>query len=554
MFRRLTAYYQVLAAAFCLCILALPVQAGTGATLPLQAVLQAAADEQAQTNPLPAGYTALITPSVSRFYQQRQWSPVWTDTRLEQLLEEIRQLDRDGLNPDDYFLPELETYRHLDHSPAATAMQRRTERELLATRACLLALRHLYRGKTSPAQLDPQWNFTPPPIDSDAGLKELDALLENNALPAAFNKARPAAPAYNLMRLALAEMRIMAALGGSGPLLKPGMTDERVPLLRRRLEIAGLYEPPATTSGSPEAAMLYDERLADAVRRFQKASHIEADGKLGADTLQQLNIPTEERIGQLRVNLERMRWHLHELHDNYVMVDIAGYRIAYVRNGEKLWQSRVQVGRTMRKTPVFQSEITYLTFNPRWKIPPTIYRKDALPAIRKDIGYLARHHLQVYDAAGRLLDPAQVNWNDPGNISLVQQARPDGALGQLAIRFPNDYSVYLHETPNVKLFDKEQRAFSSGCIRVENVRELGVLLLDDPEQWSREALEAVLADGKTRDVSLKKKVPVLLAYWTVDIENDGTIAFRPDIYGYDPLVLQALDGNTQQQHTTGTTE
>ena len=147
----------------------------------------------------------------------------------------------------------------------------------------------------------------------------------------------------------------------------------------------------------------------------------------------------------------------------------------------------------------------------------------------------------VYNAAGQKIPASSVNWNRPGNITLRQDPGPDGSLGELVIRFANPYSVYLHDTPHKEMFNASQRATSSGCIRVQNIHELAVMLFDDPVKWSREAMQKVIDERKTRNVTLKRKIPILLAYWTLDVGEDGYVSFKPDVYKRDPAVLKALD-------------
>ncbi|MFP5429976.1 MAG: murein L,D-transpeptidase [Gammaproteobacteria bacterium] len=454
-----------------------------------------------------------------------------SDERYLRLLAALEDLATDGLNPDDYGVARL---RQWPEEAAVT-------RESMASRGYLLALLHLYRGKVDPVALDAHWNFAPGRPALDSLLQEARAAAERGEPAAAFNFARPIRPEYNQLRTALARYRGIAHEGGwpqlpVGKSLKPGQSDPRVPVLRRRLQIAGLasHEVPADPS-------LFDDELARAVMRFQREAYLAADGVVGPSTRAALNAPVAERIDQLRANLERMRW----VHDPgtgpMVVVDIAGFRIAYLKEGKAVWTSRVQVGRAYRSTPVFRSRVTHLTLNPAWTVPPTIMAKDVLPKIRKNRSYLQKNRLKVYTADGRPLAASAVNWWQPGNIVLRQQAGEDGALGQMAIRFPNAYAVYLHDTPHKELFDSSQRAFSSGCIRVENVHELAVLLLDDVVNWSRAGLDAAIAEGKTRQVNLDVPVPILLAYWTVDVAADGYVSFKTDIYERDKPLVTVLD-------------
>jgi murein L,D-transpeptidase YcbB/YkuD len=249
----------------------------------------------------------------------------------------------------------------------------------------------------------------------------------------------------------------------------------------------------------------------------------------------------QARIDQVRVNMERARWLLYKLQGTFVIVDIAGYKVALYRDGQPIWRSRVQVGKPFRSTPIFQAEITYVTFNPTWTVPPTILKEDMLPKILSNPNYLSANRIRPLDREGNMLDPATIDWSNPRGITLRQDAGPENSLGQVVIRFPNDYAIYLHDTPHRELFAKNVRATSSGCIRVENPLQLVELLFNDPVRWNSAGIQKQLANGKTENIRLPVKVPVLLAYWTVDMGSNGRVAFKPDVYGYDSPVLKALN-------------
>ena len=476
--------------------------------------------------------------AVADFYEQNRFAPAWTRPGdLDQLLAALRDVAGDGLDPEDYGLGELQRRRVVLDDPQATPQQR-AQFDVLATDACLAALMHLYRGKVDPATLDTHWNFDPRQLDQAQGLKAVRDALAQGTIGTLFARARPQNSLYGQLRTALAKLREVAAQGGwpplaDGPTLKPGSRDPRVPALRQRLQLVGY-----PVGGSVDD--LYDPALEAALKQFQREQYLAADGHLGKATLAALNVPVAARIEQLRANLERARWLLHQLQGEFVVVDIAGYQVAYYRDGKPVWRSRVQVGKPYRSTPVFKSKITYLTLNPTWTVPPTILKNDILPKVRKDPGYLAANRIRVLDGQGRELSPASVNWANPRGIVLRQDAGPGNSLGRLVIRFPNDYAVYLHDTPHTEHFADAQRIFSSGCIRVENPRELAALVLDDPT-WDRAAIDRAIDAGETLEVPVKRPLTLLLGYWTVQLHEGGRIAYKTDVYGFDAGVLAALN-------------
>jgi len=489
--------------------------------------------------PLPR-QDAALGKAVADFYAQRHYTAAWSDeTNIAQLLAGLASVEGDGLLPEDYHLSELKaTIEAPDWASAAPA--RRAEFEVSATAAYITALVQLARGKVDPVRLDATWNFDPAAIDPQQGMTMLQTSIEERSIDQAFAMARPQNPLYAKLRDALVQLRATAAQGGwptvpEGPSLKPGMKDARVQALRARL-VAGGYLDPTLAEGDR-----YDNPVTDAVKRFQSDQYLDADGSVGSETLTALNVPIQERIGQVRANLERARWLLHSLQGTFVVVDVAGYKISYYRDGNPVWKSRVQVGKPYRSTPIFRSQITYITFNPTWTIPPTILKNDVLPKIRKNASYLANNRIRVLNSSGGTVSPASVNWANPRGITLRQDAGPGNSLGQVVIRFPNSFAVYLHDTPHQELFEKAKRDTSSGCIRVEHPLELVELLFNDAEKWNRQTIDERIATKKTQNVTLPTAVPVLLAYWTVDIGEDGKLAYKPDVYQRDGALLAALD-------------
>ncbi|SDF45433.1 Murein L,D-transpeptidase YcbB/YkuD [Dyella sp. 333MFSha] len=483
---------------------------------------------------------AALGKALADFYMQRHYTAAWTDdSNVQQLLGGLASVDADGLLPEDYHLSELKALAESPDRASATP-EKKADFDMAASSAYITALVQLARGKVDPVRLDPTWNFDAAAIDPQQGMSMLQTSVDERSVDQAFAMARPQNPLYAKLRDALAQLRTTAAQGGwpgvpEGPTLKPGMKDARVEALRARM-VAGGYLDPTLAHGHH-----FDNALADAVKRFQADQYLDADGSVGAGTLASLNVPVQDRISQVRANLERARWLLHSLQGTFVVVDVAGYKISFYRDGNPVWKSRVQVGKPYRSTPIFRSQITYVTFNPTWTVPPTILKNDVLPKIRSNPSYLANNRIRVLDSAGNVVAASSVNWANPRGITLRQDAGPGNSLGQVVIRFPNSFAVYLHDTPHQELFSRAKRDTSSGCIRVEHPLDLVELLFNDPDKFSRQAIDERIATKKTQNVTLPTAVPVLLAYWTVDIADDGKLSYKPDIYDRDGPLVAALD-------------
>ncbi len=318
------------------------------------------------------------------------------------------------------------------------------------------------------------------------------------------------------------------------------MSDGRIPILRERLRRSGDLSADGTGEGS-----VYDPVLVAAVRSFQARHRLEVDGRVGRATLAALNVPLPARIRQLRINLDRARNLLHEIRDqDVVVVDIAGFELRYLRDRERILTSRVQVGRTYRQTPEFISRITEIILNPSWTVPPTILAEDILPQLRQDPSSLQSLGLEVFDQQGRPVDGKTIDWSryrgDTVPFVLRQAPGPGNALGRIKFLFPNPHLVFLHQTPATALFERDQRAFSSGCIRVELAFELAARLLGDLQQDAAGLLALAEATTGTQVIRLERPVRLILAYWTVDEDPGGVLVFKPDVYGRDEGVWRAL--------------
>lgn len=493
------------------------------------------------------GERIVLGDTVARYYESQQFRAKWRDpARLGQLVDALLDLVNDGLDPSDYHFEALDAYRADLRRLKTLPPGEQAALEVLATDAMMLGLYHLYLGKVDPVKLSSQWNFASKPVDTERGFVALTQALDSGRIRDTFQRARPQHVWYQRGRERLKDYRALAAAGGwpavpDGPTLKPGVSDPRVPVMRARLQVTGDF-----AGVAPTPADVYDAELEAAVKRFQERHGLAQDGAVGPATRAAMNVSIEDRIDQMRVNLERARWVLHEIKGELVVVDVAGFEVSYFRDDEPVWTSKVIVGRPYRETPIFKSLITYVVFNPTWTIPPTILVKDKLPVIKRDPGYLKRNNIRVIDASGREVDPYAVNWSQYGAgrlppYQLRQDPGEDNALGLVKIMFPNRYMVYLHDTPTKSLFDRDERTFSSGCIRVEKAFELAERVLGDPQRWNQQSMADVVASKKMQTVNLAKPVPVLILYWTAQPRADGQVIFRNDVYGRDPPTLAALD-------------
>jgi murein L,D-transpeptidase YcbB/YkuD len=397
-------------------------------------------------------------------------------------------------------------------------------------------------GKVDPENLDPAWNMTRQ-VRNKNPVAAIEKRLQTGSLAEGLEKIRPKIGLYQGLKSVLKKYRAIQEAGGwesvpDGATLKLGMTDRRVSLLRKRLAVTGEFDGEVTDTD------FFDEDIKAAVIRFQTKHRLEADGIVGKNTYAALNIPVRQKINKIRVNLERVRWVYHKIPSDYIVVDIAGFRAYNFEDTTATWSSKVQVGKPYRKTPVFKSKIKYIVLNPTWTVPPTILRKDILPKIKKNPNYLSKMKIRVIDRKGRDVDPQSVNWSKYSkNIpyTLRQEPGPHNALGRIKFIFPNKYLIYLHDTPSQSLFGQKDRAFSSGCIRVNKDIELAELLLDDPAKWNRKSILKLLDTNKTLRINLPKPKPIMLLYFTVMVDEDGNYVFKKDVYDRDREVLEGLN-------------
>lgn len=485
--------------------------------------------------PPPAQHLGPVLDLLQRCSGEALWQSYW---RLAALVEEIARVRFDGLSPQHYYLTELTDALHrLSKGQPLSICETR-----LATWAYLSALHDLHFGRVDPAASGLIWYA--PGAQRERSVDELRLLAEDgwDDLRATFALARPSLPQYQNLRSAY--RRALITMHGDWPLvpegglLQQGDVAPRVVALRQRLRALN-YLPSLQESELDRD--IFDDSLRDALQAFQLDHNLQPDGKLGPATLVRINIPAEVRLAAMRVNLERMRWLARDLEPDSLVVDIAGARVTYIRDGQQRWSGKAQMGKPGRPTPVLKSSLSYVTLNPMWTVPPTILKEDVLPGIAANPDYLQERRIRVYDYQGEELEPAAIDWASPGRILLRQDAGPGNALGRVVIRFPNPYGVYLHDTPSIALFDSLDRFYSSGCVRVEHVMQLSELLFQDSSEKLVSDFYRIRDSGETMNLWLPQTISVLMYYWTAEASENGRVVYRPDVYQRDAVLLQLLE-------------
>ncbi len=465
------------------------------------------------------------------------------EPRAAELVAWLRNAADDGLDPASYPADQLDK---LNAAAAETNSRGKAIVELHFSAAFLQYASDLQVGRLLPHKVDPDFFQEERTIDPLAALTGVAAA---PSLDRFFLAWQPSAPEYAGLRAALADYRALAAAGGwptvpLGDALKPGMSDPRVPALRARLAVTDGADPNPPAAGGE----VYDGELQAAVEAFQGRHGLGVDGVVGKATIVALNVPVETRIEDLVLSMERWRWLPADLGRNHLMVNIAGFELKRVRDGKVEEQMAVVVGKPYSRTPVFSDEVRYLEFNPYWNVPTGIAIKEELPklktnpAARAAAGFEAVRGDNVYPLTS-------INWSQygPGNFpfQIRQRPGPNNALGRVKFMFPNQFDVYLHDTPSKGLFDKTDRAFSHGCIRLSRPIDLAieVLAVGGVPGWDRQRIDAIVATAKRTVVNLAEPIPIHITYFTAWVDK-GVPNFRSDIYEQDAKLEAALEGQS----------
>lgn len=478
-----------------------------------------------------AGNRVLARQALPAVYEARGFSLLWSEPGNEEaLLGEIAAASGDGLDPADYHFDairaalERRTWQPDSATAAASA-------DLLLTDALLRLAAHFYLGKLDPESNQPRWDLAGP-VRGEPSAVVATRIATGRALARQLGELRPVQPLYGRFKSALARYRVIEREEDwkpvpSGSALQVGMEDPRVVLLRRRLALTGDFR------GAAQDSPRFDEALEHAVRRFQARHGLEADGIFGPASLRVLNRPLEERIDQLRVNLERARWLLSEVRGRFLIVDQAGGRVVLMDNSQPVLEQDASFSAAARAAPEFRADMQYLVVNPDWVLPAQLVESQVAPLARNEPAELAARGMQVFNRAGEPIDPGIADWSRSPDVVVRQLPDARSFLGALRFSMPNDQHVFLHGGP------KEGRSLP-GSVRLENPEALARALAGPPAPWGREVLSAAIAADTPKTLPLGRPMPVLYGSWSVWVDTDGAVNFRSGQEQRDRAIIAGL--------------
>ena len=470
---------------------------------------------------------------VQAFYTQREHAPAWVDNRrpTERAADAIAVLNtarQHGYSAEEYGAAELLTMsqevEQIDKE-SPKRLEHNAQFDVKLTAGLLALGRDVAIGRFT----DSKWKSQRKAPDFVAAL----AKVADGDAKEWIDAVRPQHPEYVALAKALDALHGQKEKGGwpSVPSIsKPGASGPAVAALRQRLAMSGQLK------GDPAANSNYDADVEAAVKAFQELHGIKATGVVDKETLAALNVPLEARMRQVALNLQRWRWMPDDLGARHFMVNIPNFHVYAREQGKTVMDIRVVVGKVGNNTPLFSDEMESVVFSPYWNIPDSIAQGETLPAIAKDPSYLARQNMEIVRTSGEKVDASEVDWNNPEALkgfSFRQRPGAGNALGHVKFLFPNQHNVYLHDTPADNLFGKPTRAFSHGCVRVEEPEQLAKYVLKDYPEWDEQSIGTAMHSGVEKHVKLKEKIPVHIVYFTSWVDENGGLHFKPDIYGYD---------------------
>lgn len=484
---------------------------------------------------------ARLWKQTQQFYTRREFAPAWIERaspkpQMDDLVTAINAASHEGLDPELYSRTVLQE-RLKEASKGFLSKKGFDPKEAGMLDAWLTYLYMKYAsdladGLSDLARADPTWQIKTETFDP---LAQLEDALARNEIATSLADLTPVAPEYRALRKVLAEYRDRETTGGwpavpANLKLKAGQRSPGAAALAKRLAATGDFTGRVPADGE---AIAYSAELQEAVKTFQRRHGLTDNGVVNAVLAGELNVPIDRRIRQIELNMERWRWLPRELGERYVFVNIPDMRLD-VWDGDRVRLSmRVVVGKKDTPTPIFNDEMTYLVFSPYWNVPTNIAAEETLPAVLKDPGFLQRTNMEVVDKSGNAVDPASIDLTNPAEYRFRQRPGSDNSLGLVKFMFPNQYDVYLHDTPADSLFARASRSFSHGCVRVEHPEQLAKYVLGDQPGWDEGKIRAAMHAGEEQTVTLTAALPVYIAYLTARVSADGLVQFRKDVYDVD---------------------
>jgi L,D-transpeptidase YcbB len=488
--------------------------------------------------------------SVITYYQERDFWPVWRFHKspqgrlIRELTMAILNSEAHALDPYDYHWETLNKVVAQNNDFADFA-----KIDILMTDALLKLASDIKNGRVDPKKVQPEWYLPKESVDIFPLVKNA---LEDQDIKKTIDDLYPDTDAYKNLKKSLAYYRSLLKKGTMPTVPKSkkkvelGTRGPDVVALRNRLKFTGDLPPKAG-----KHVELFDEELTDAVKEFQNKHGLNEDGVIGLYTLQALNRSLKSVITQIEMNLERLRWITQEKPEKYIIVNIPDYKLRIMDKGKVKLSMRTVVGNRKWQTPVFDDEMETVVINPKWNVPPKILEKEMIPKIKKNPDYIKKKNfvvLQRQDGRFRHVNPDNVDWENanPKDFQISQKSGWGNALGRIKFLFPNEFIVYMHDTPAKSLFKNDFRAYSHGCIRLEHPIDLAEYLLEkEPtkKKWDEDRIKEAIKDGREVNVTLKEKIPVLMRYFTAWVDDDGKLHLRKDIYDYDRKLSRALKSN-----------
>ncbi|WP_157304715.1 L,D-transpeptidase family protein [Chitinophaga tropicalis] len=477
------------------------------------------------------------------FYRQRDFHYAWigNDGQLtEQAGNFINMMKADasyGLNDSSMNTPLRELYDTLmiEGGKLQPGDKTTSRAELLLTTQFFAYGNKIWGGFTSDSAKDLEWFIPRKKIN-------MQSLLDSMVNKPANAFEEPVNRQYKLLRdqlkkLANLEKTPWDSLKSSQKLYKKGDSAVFITQVKQRLHLLG--DLPVSDTGNR-----FTPLLDSAIRNFQDRMGLKIDGTVQLPVLNALNVSPQKRIQQILINMERIRWVPAESPAEYLLVNIPAFKL-YVYDNNKLdWSCNVVVGRPGTNTVIFSHEMKYIVFSPYWNVPPGILAHEVLPAMKRNGGYLARQNMEVVNGSGKPV--SGINWSKYSgtNFPYIVRQKPGGAnaLGKVKFLFPNEYNIYLHDTPSKGLFGESKRSFSHGCIRVSEPQHLAEWLLRKDSSWTQKKIVTAMNAGKEQFVTLKEKVPVYIGYFTAFVDSEGRLNFRDDVYGHDARLTATLFG------------